>query len=44
MPGAGFKVLAKKWAKAFDDMVEEPYVFAKQLIVRSPFDLLCSEA
>lgn len=33
-PGARFKVLARKWTASFNDMVEVPYAFAKQLAVR----------
>jgi len=32
-PGGGFHALAAKWAKAFNDMVEVPYSYAKQMIV-----------
>lgn len=34
LPGGGFKTLAREWAKAFDDMVDVPYNFAWQQIVR----------
>jgi hypothetical protein len=32
-PGGGFHALAAKWAKAFNDMVEVPYAYAKEMIV-----------
>ncbi|KAF5338823.1 hypothetical protein D9758_012046 [Tetrapyrgos nigripes] len=31
-PGGGFHALAAKWAKAFNDMVEVPYSYAKEMI------------
>ncbi|THU85007.1 cytochrome P450 [Dendrothele bispora CBS 962.96] len=31
-PGGGFHALAAKWAKGFNDMVEVPYSYAKQMI------------
>lgn len=33
-PGAGFHDLAAKWAKDFNDMVEVPFKFTKELMVR----------
>lgn len=34
VPGAGFQTIAKEYRQAFNDMVELPFAFARQLIVR----------
>ncbi|KAK0192108.1 cytochrome P450 [Armillaria mellea] len=39
-PGAGFKRLAKKWAKVFDNVVEVPFAFTEGQMDLSPSELL----
>ncbi|KAF9050869.1 cytochrome P450 [Hymenopellis radicata] len=34
VPGAGYKILAKEWKKAFDDMVQVPYNFTRRMMAR----------
>lgn len=38
-PGAGFRKIAKAWAVSLADMVDRPYLFVKQQIVR----ILCTQ-
>lgn len=39
-PGAKFHELAAKWSKDFNDMIDVPFSFAKELIVGPRFAII----